>query len=352
MEKVKLNDFKIIVDINSARREDIDDDTYFSSAYEHYISNSGLKWIDPKDGGSPSLFKNHPKLKTSSLAIGSAVHECLLQPESFILAPKIGKPSAKLGDVMDFIPGFLEEGIGLDDAIKQAAIKADYYVNSIDSKIETIKDTWTNYSKCLEELNKTPTDKQRVIVSDKDWEVVNSCLLSCLNNQEIMSKLHPIDVFGDPIESHCEDAFFIDFVVIYKQHHCATLHFKMKADNYTIDFDNKVITLNDLKTTGKAVQCFMKEDVGSFYHYSYARQMFVYGQILWYYCMKQFGISKEQGWKLNANMLVVETIPNYWSKSYYVSDVQMRAGRKMLNELLCRVAYCEIFGYDKEIEFI
>lgn len=70
MEKVKFKDFKIIVDINSARKEDIDDDTYFSEAYEHYISNSGLKWIDPKDGGNPSLFKNHPKLKTNSLNIG------------------------------------------------------------------------------------------------------------------------------------------------------------------------------------------------------------------------------------------------------------------------------------------
>lgn len=351
MEKVKLSDFKIIVDINSARKEDIDDDTYFSKAYEHYISNSGLKWIDPKDGGNPSLFKNHPKLKTQSLAIGSRVHECVLQPESFELAPKIGKPSAKLGEVMDAIPAFLEEGIGLDEAIKQAALKIDYYSNSIDSKIETIKETWNIYSKSLEELNKTPTEKTRRILSDKDWDIANSCIQSCLNNQEIYSKLHPVDVFGDPIESHCEDAFFADFIVIYKEHHCATLHFKMKADNWTIDFDNKVITLNDLKTTGKSVNIFMREG-NSFDHYSYARQMFVYSQILWYYCMKQFGISKEQGWKLNANMLVVETIPNYWSRSYYVSDTQMRSGRKMLNELLCRVAYCEIFGYDKEIEFI
>lgn len=70
MEKVKFKDFKIIVDINSARKEDIDDDTYFSPAYEHYISNSGLKWIDPTCSGSPALFKNHPKLKTNSLNIG------------------------------------------------------------------------------------------------------------------------------------------------------------------------------------------------------------------------------------------------------------------------------------------
>lgn len=350
MEKVKFKDFKIIVDINSARKEDIDDDTYFSPAYEHYISNSGLKWIDPKQEGSPALFKNHPKLKTNSLAIGSRVHECVLQPESFELAPKIGKPSAKLGDVMDFIPEFLKDEVGLDEAIKQAAIKADYFANSIDSKIETIKETWNKYSVSLEELNKTPTEKTRHVLSDKDWDIANSCIQSCLNNEEIYSKLHPVDVFGDPIESHCEDAFFMDYIVTYKGH-CATLHFKMKADNWTIDFDNKVVTLNDLKTSGKSCNIFMKEDTGSFYHYSYARQMAVYGEILWYYCMKTYGVTKETGWKLNTNMLVVETIPNYWSRSYYVTDKQLREGHKMLEELLCRVAYCEMFGWDKEIEF-
>ena len=71
MEKVKLKDFKIIVDINSARKEDIDDDTYFSKAYEHYISNSRLKWIQPSENqGNPSIFLNPPKIKTASLNIG------------------------------------------------------------------------------------------------------------------------------------------------------------------------------------------------------------------------------------------------------------------------------------------
>lgn len=280
----------------------------------------------------------------------SRVHECVLQPESFELAPKIGKPSAKLGDVMDFILEFLKDKVGLDEAIKQAAIKADYFANSIDSKVEAIKETWNKYSVSLEELNKTPTEKTRRILSDKDLDIANSCIQSCLNNEEIYSKLHPTDVFGDPIESHCEDAFFMDYIVTYKGH-CATLHFKCKMDNWTIDFDNKVLTLNDLKTSGKSVNIFMKEDTGSFYHYSYARQMAVYGEILWYYCMKTYGVTKETGWKLNTNMLVVETIPNYWSRSYYVTDKQLREGHKMLEKLLCRVAYCEMFGWDKEIEF-
>ena len=345
IEKVKFSDFRIIPDINSVRREAIDDDTYFSKAYSGYISNSRLKWIDPNDGGTPQLFKSPPKLKTSSLTIGSRIHELLLQPESFELAPKLGKPSAKLGDVMDFISDFLKDEIGLDESIKQAAIKADYYVNSIDTKIEAIKEAWNDYSSKLNEL--ISTDKTVRVVSDKDWDVINGCVESCNANPDITNLLHPI---GN-VESYCEDAFFMDYIVLYKNKYCATLKFKMKADNWTIDFENKVVTLNDLKTTSHPVQNFMKTDIGSFSHYSYARQMAVYSQILWYYCMKNYGVSKNIGWSLKANMLVVETISNYWSKAYVVNPSQLKDGHRMLNELLCRVGYYDIFGWDKEIQF-
>lgn len=344
MDKVKFSDFKIIPDINSVRKEEIDDDTYFSSKYSGYISNSRLKWINPKEGGNPELFKAPPKLKTSSLNLGSRIHELILQPESFELAPKVGKPSAKLGDVMDFIPGFLKDGIGLDDAIKQAAIKADYFSNSIDSKIESIKEVWNNYNNNINQLDMP--EKIRRIVSDKDWDIINSCVESCNSNDKIAQLLHP-----ENAQCYYEDALFMDFIVTYKGNKCAILRFKLKADNWTIDFDNKIVTLNDLKTTGKSVNCFMEPESGSFNHYNYARQMACYSQVLWYFCMRNFGVSKETGWQLKANMLVVETIPNYWSRAYYVTDKQLREGMRMFYELMCRVAYCEIFGYDKEIEF-
>ena len=349
MEKVKFSDFQIKIDINSVCKKEISDEEYFSPKYGHYISNSRLKNIDPLAGGSPAKYKLNPKISSDSLRIGSAVHECLLQPGEFELAPKIDRPTAKLGLVMDAIPGFLKEGIGLDDAIKQAAAKVDYYSSTINTKLDSVKEVWEDYSKRLEELNKTPTDKVRRILANKEWDVVNGCLESCKANNDIMRLLHPTTLFGDPIESYFEDALFMDYIVIYKHHNCAVLPFKMKADNWTIDTDSKIITLNDLKTTGKSVQCFMRED-GSFNHYDYSRQMAVYSQILWYYCMKNYGVYPKD-WKIKANMLVVETIPNYWSKAYVVNPSQLTDGKKKLNELLCRVAYCEMFGYDKEVEF-
>lgn len=352
MEKVRFKDFRIIPDFNSVRGEEISDEVYFSSKYSKYISNSRLKNINPEEGGSPKLFKTNPKISTQSLQRGSAVHEVILQPEEFELAPKVGKPNAKLGAMMDEIEKLISQTEGeydIKDIIRKASKNVDYFSNSIDSKIDIIEEAWNEYSKKLIEI-KSNKDKEQIILSDGDWDVVNSCIESLQANNEIMAKFHPKDIFGDPIESHCEDALFMDFIVIYKGNRCATLRFKLKIDNWTIDFENKVITLNDLKTTGKTLNNFMKQD-GSFDHYHYHRQFGAYSTVLWYYCMKKYGISKEQGWKLNCNVCVVETIPNYWSRCYTVNDTQLRRGTKELNELLKRVAYYEIFGYDKEVEF-
>jgi hypothetical protein len=86
-------------------------------------------------------------------------------------------------------------------------------------------------------------NKTQIFLSDSDHDVVSSCLESCYNNNKLMNFLYPKDVFGDKIESHCEDAFFIDFVVTYQHRHCATLRFKLKADNWTIDYDeNKFLS--------------------------------------------------------------------------------------------------------------
>lgn len=352
MQKIKFKDFRIVPDFNSVHREAISDEEYFSSKYSKCISNSRLKYINPDEDGTPELFKNPPKLKTQSLARGSAVHEVVLQPEEFELIPKIGKPNAKLGDMMDAIEHFLSKDpeLSIEDAIKKASAKVSYYEKTIDSKIDFVKSTWEEYSKKLAEVRANKTDKEQIILSDGDWDVVNSCINSLQQNEEIMNKIHPKDVFGAEIESHCEDALFMDFVVIYKQTKCCTLRFKLKIDNWTIDFDNKVITLNDLKTTGSSVNKFMTVD-GSFNHYHYYRQFGSYSTILWYYCMKKYGVTKEQGWKLNSNVCVVETIPNYWSRCYTVNDTQLKRGIKELNELLKRVAYYEIFGYENEVEF-
>lgn len=252
---LKFSDFRIIPDIGSVHREAIDDGEYFGTKYSMFLSNSRLRWINPEEGGSPQLFLNPPKLRLGALNLGTAIHASVLTPDEYYIAGKIGKPTAKLGLVIDEIAALLKSRKHkfetFDDLIKQAALNVDYYSNRIDSKIDFIKATWNEYSAKVEALKPLAEGKPILTLSDSDWDTAQNCVKSLKENPAIMSKLHPTDVFGDPINSYCEDALFMDYVVVYQGKQCATLRFKLKIDNWTIDEENKIVTVNDLKTTGK-----------------------------------------------------------------------------------------------------
>lgn len=348
---VKLSDFKIVPVFDSIWRSDMDDDTYFSEKYRNYISNSRLKYINPKEEGSPSAYQAPQHITTSSLTIGSSVHECLLQPESFVLAEKMGKPTAKLGQVADYVYSHRKDNVPIEETIRESSREIGYYINQINSKIPTIIEKCTPYWNKLDEPRWKKEGVKEIILSDPDHNTVSGCLESCFNNRELMNKLHPTDIFGDPIESYNEIAFFVDFIVTYKGKKCTTLKFKMKADNYTVDVENKKITLNDLKTTGKPAAWFMNEEYGSLVHYHYYRQLALYLWILELYCQKHYGATKEQGWTSDANFLVVQTIPEYVSKCYKLNNYWLKRGLEEGQNLLKRIAAYEIFGWKTEINF-
>ena len=349
--KAKFEDFQIVPIIDSIKRADISDELYFSSKYSNYISNSRLKYIDPKDNGSPELFLNPPHFTTSSLNIGSAVHECLLQPDSFVLGPKLHKPTAKLGQVADYVYSHRSNDIPIEDTIREASQRIGYYVNQINSKIPSIIEKCTPYWNGLDEPRWKKQDVQEIFLSDSDYDIVSGCLESCFNNKQIMDKLHPTDLLGTKLESYNEIAFFIDFLVTYKNKRCTTLKFKMKADNYTVDPIGKKITLNDLKTTGHPAAWFMNPEYGSIVHYSYYRQLYLYMWVLWLYCSKRYGASKESGWTSECNFLVVQTIPDYKSICWNMNSSWLKKGKKEAEELLKRVAAHQIFGWKTPIEF-
>ena len=125
----------------------------------------------------------------------------------------------------------------------------------------------------------------------------------------------------------------------------------MKADNYTVDTTSKKLVLNDLKTTGKPVLWFMNPEYGSMQHYSYYRQMFLYLWVLSMYCEKRYGATKQSGWTTSANMLVVETIPEYRSRCFNVSSTWLKKGKLEAEMLLKMVAAYQMFGWKSDISF-
>lgn len=337
-----LNKFQIIPIADSARRERMSDDRYFSEEFSGYISNSRLKYIKPEEGGNIKLFKNPPKVKTNSLYTGSCVHQRVLQPDEFSLAEKMQKPTAKLGQVIDKIIKYRKDGEAIYESIKKACKDVDYYSETWEKKIpEIIKKGFAYYMKAKD------LDEGTITLDDKNYEVVTSCIASLESNKAIMNKLHPVDIFGVPIKSYNEDALFLDFAIIYKSK-VAILKVKAKADNWSIDEENKLLTLNDLKTSGHYVDSFMKPG-GSMEKYSYARQFALYRTMLEEVTKKEYGYN--HNWNFECNVLVVQTIGNYASACYRVSDSLLEKGKKEYEDLLKRVAAYKIFGEDADIEF-
>ena len=131
--------------MDTLKRLDISDEEYFSDKYKNCISNSRLKFIDPKEDGTPNLYVKPPKITTQSLKVGSAVHGCLLQPDSFTLAPDMNRPSAKLGDVVEMVYNLEKNGMDRIEAIRKACKDVGYYVNQIERKIPMIIESGTPF---------------------------------------------------------------------------------------------------------------------------------------------------------------------------------------------------------------
>ena len=340
--KINLNEIIINPDLDSIVREKISDEEYFSDRYSHYTSNSRLKLIDPDKNGSPSKYQKGFKTGYDpSLALGSVVHQCVLQPDEFSLGPDLNKPSAKLGAVIDKIKEYRKHD-KIIDALNKACTTIDYYKDKLNrNRLRKIINEGLGYY-----LN-IPKDNSILILSNKDRQICEHCIDNLFKNRSIYNLLFPTDVFGYPIESYTEDAFFMDFICKHQDKECR-IKFKMKADHWSIDFDNKIITLNDLKTTSKPVHEFLS---GSFVHFSYYTQFAIYLYILLAYCKKQYGYNKEE-WRYDCNVLVVGTRGNNDTAVYKVFDEFIKAGKKEFCKLLKMVAYCEMYGYDDDYMFM
>lgn len=209
-------------------RKKISDAVYFSSEFADYISNSRLKLINSEQGGSPSIYKaGFTGETTTSLSLGSAVHELLLQPEEFTLGPDLDKPSAKLGLVIDAIKEYRMQGMTVNDSIIAACKKVHYYENSINlSRIKSIiKSGLKYYTNC-----KAILDDSIIILPSKDRITVQNCVRNLQKHHQVNKLLKPTDLFGDPILTYNEDAFFISINAKYEDKECV-LKLKMKADN-------------------------------------------------------------------------------------------------------------------------
>lgn len=345
MKQINLFDFQIIPLYDTVWQAKISDEEYFSSSYKKYLSNSRLKYIEPEEGGPETYFEGIPFKSTPSLQLGSAVHQIVLQSESFLLSEPCNKPTGKLGMVAEKARQYRKSGQSIYNSISKAIDDIEYYVKQNRENLvnKIIKDIAKFY------LTTKDFGDNIILLDDTMLDKAKKCIYSINSNRHIYKKLHPVDEWGESLPSFNEDALFMDFKVIYKDQEII-IPFKMKADNWTVDIENKKVVLNDLKTTSKWVSKFMLSG-GSWDHFVYARQMYVYALVLAGYCRKQYGYDKS--WTMECNMLVVETeTPEHKSECFNVPRSELIKGMNNFNKLISEVAYYTIYGCEEKIEFI
>lgn len=335
---MELNDIKIIPLLDTLRLQKISDEIYFSEKYKGYVSNSRLSLINPKQEGSPTKFFNGFKSGFSSaFELGSAVHELVLQENDFVLMEDCNKPTAKLGAMADTLFPIYQKNknITKEDVIA-ASNKVEYYVDKITDKrfIEVI-DKCTPYWKYRNDLNTSET-RERIFLDPKSIEVVKSCVTALKENREVMSLLHPSGITSDPISEN-EQAILLDVKVVCPNGKEFILRLKSKIDNYTIDLETNTITVNDVKTIGK----FVNEIDSNIDKFHYSRELGMYSYLLKLCAEKFYNMVNPN---IEANYLVVSTIPNYYSKVRPATKKELNKGFKEFNLLLKYVGYC--IGYE------
>ena len=313
----------------------IPDEIYFSDKYSMYVSNSRLGKLNPKQGGSPEQFFA-PFVQSgysAALEMGSAVHELTLQPEFFELADDLGKPTAKLGAMADALyPIFVKGDVTPEDVI-EASNKVDYYKGKMTSDLinkvlTSCKAYWEK--RASTELN-LEQDKELIHMDTRSMETVKSCVEALKNNTQVQSLLHPEGLVAEPIIAN-EQAILMDVKATCPNGKEFILHLKSKLDNYTIDTETNTIIVNDVKTIGKILSEF-DNNIAKF-HYSREMAMYLY---LLKLCAKKFhGIENP---KIQANYLVVSTIPDFYTKVQPVTYGQIVQGFKEFQTLLKYVAY-------------
>lgn len=320
------------------------DAEYFSDKYKDYISNSKLALINPDQGGSPEKYKEgFTGNFNDSFEVGSAVHGTLLQPDEFIV-PDIYKPTAKLGLFAEEVYKFRQQGNSINDSIKLARKSADYYKkgfteNRRKTAIKKSLDFYLKRMKYKEDPVKVP-----LFLSERNAEKYKQCVNSITNDKEMMSYLKPKGLLSEP-EVYNEYAILCEIKVIRDNKPDQILKVKAKIDNFTIDEEMEIITLNDLKTTGRPVEWFMGQYVdkgpeeghvwmnGSFENYHYYRQAAFYLWLLQAYCRKDY-----PGYTYKTNFLVVETNPEYKCRVINVQNSWIKLGLKETKKLITLVA--------------
>ena len=334
-----IKQIKITPIFDSLKLEDIDDDIYFSEKYKNYISNSRLGKLVKE--GVDSFFKNEPSPYNPSFETGSLIHQQVLQPESFEVIEGVFKPTAKAGLMAEAL--YKSDGtFPTDDEIKSQSYIIGYYKDKLtENRLKEFRTKAEPYwrDRFLFEQNNPHIErsKTRIYTDEKNFELLTNCLKTLGENKDIQKLLHPTGIVEKPIIGN-ERTILMDIEMKIPDYESRIYHLKAKLDNFSIDTEENVITVNDLKTTSRPAVQFDPT------FFSYQREIAFYSWLLKLCAKKFYNIEKAT---TKGNFLVVSTIPEYNTLVYPMTPKLFMSGWKEALYLLKCVAYFnQVKGYE------
>ena len=336
-----IKQIKITPLLDTLRLENISDEEYFSKKFSDYISNSRLGKL-VKDGAE-EFFKGFVENQeyNPSFFFGSLLHQQYLQPESYEIIDGVFTPTAKAR--LMALELYNPEGTTpTDDEIKVASYKIGYYkdkltTNRITELRQKCNDFWRD--RCIYEHNNPfkEGDKERIYIDEKSYNLLKCCLNSINNNKEFNKLVHPKGITETPYSAN-EQTILLDVEIEIPGYNSKVFKLKSKLDNFTIDREENIITVNDLKTTSKLAREFSPE------YFHYQREIGMYSYLLKLCAKKFFDLDKPT---IKGNFLVVSLIPDYNSLVYPMTPKLFKQGFEEFKFLLKTAAYLNIVkGYE------
>lgn len=325
---------KVTPILDSLKLEDIDDSVYFSEKYSDYISNSRLGKLVTE--GAESFFAGLKSEYLASFETGSLIHQIVLQGDKYQVVDGVFKPTAKAGLMAESL--YKSNGkTPTDNEIKAKSYEIGYYKDKLSKNIiskfrEKAEPYWRN--RFIYEQNNPikEGDKERIYTDEKNFELLNNCLKTLNANKDIQKLLNPSNPLSDPIIGN-EKTILLDIWMEVPGYEKRQYKLKAKLDNFSIDTEDNILTVNDLKTTSRPVAIFDPT------YYSYQREIAFYSWLLKLVAKKYYNIEKAT---TQGNFLVVSTIPEYETRVYPMTSKLFLSGWKEALYLLKTVAYLNV----------
>ena len=332
-----IKQIKITPLLDTLKLEDIDDDTYFRDYKKEYISNSRLGKLVKE--GVEAFFKNEASPYNPSFETGSLIHQQILQPESFEVIEGVFKPTAKAGLMADAL--YKSDGtFPTDDEIKAQSYIIGYYKDKLTpNRLKEFRDKAEPYwrDRFLYEEKNPKSDKKRIYTDERNFELLSNCIRTLGENKDIQKLLHPTGLTEEPIIGN-EKTILLDIQMEIPEYEPKIYKLKAKLDNFSIDTEENIITVNDLKTTSRPAVQFDPT------FFSYQREIAFYSYLLKQVAKKYYNVENPT---IKGNFLVVSTVPEYNTLVYPMTPKLFKSGMSEVQYLLRCVGYFnQVKGYE------